>query len=160
MLDHAGEVPRIACWFFEQWRSLYEEEPLASVEHRIRTWLTRNQIPTAFVAVHDKRVVGTVALKPRDCRAWTTVHGWRACSLRPSIAGEALAHCLSRPRNDRPAHWELRSFTFTLLHRRISMNAWAGRSPAALTCAAVVSHSCLSLWAAPNSALDRTAIRH
>jgi predicted N-acetyltransferase YhbS len=66
MLDYAGEVPRIASWFFEQWRSLYEQEPLASVERRIRTWLTRNQIPTALVAVHDKQVVGTVALKLRE----------------------------------------------------------------------------------------------
>lgn len=66
MLDYPTEVPRIASWFFEQWRPLYTEESLASVERRIRTWLTRNQIPTALVAVSDKRIVGTVALKIRE----------------------------------------------------------------------------------------------
>jgi N-acetylglutamate synthase-like GNAT family acetyltransferase len=63
MIDYATDVPRIASWFFEQWRPLYTEESLASVERRIRTWLTRNQIPTALVAVSEKEVIGTVALK-------------------------------------------------------------------------------------------------
>lgn len=66
MLEYAGEVPRIASWFFEQWHPLYDEESLASVERRIRTWLTRNQIPTALVAVYNRQVVGTVALKLRE----------------------------------------------------------------------------------------------
>ena len=39
-----------------------------SVERRIRTWLTRNQIPTALVAVFDDWVIGTVALKDRELR--------------------------------------------------------------------------------------------
>lgn len=58
MADYASEVPRIAAWFFEQWRSLYGDESLASVESRIRTWLTRNQIPTALVAISDDGVIG------------------------------------------------------------------------------------------------------
>lgn len=66
MADYANEVPRIAAWFFEQWRPLYGDQSLASVERRIRTWLTRNQIPTALVAISDDRVIGTVALKDRE----------------------------------------------------------------------------------------------
>jgi len=66
MIDYASEVPRIASWFFEQWRPLYGDESVASVERRIRTWLTRNQIPTALVAISDNDVVGTVALKDRE----------------------------------------------------------------------------------------------
>ena len=66
MVDYANEVPRIASWFFEQWRPLYGDESLASVERRIRTWLTRNQIPTALVAISDDSVIGTVALKDRE----------------------------------------------------------------------------------------------
>jgi hypothetical protein len=69
MIDYASEVPRIAAWFFEQWRPLYGDESLASVERRIRTWLTRDQIPTALVAISEKKVVGTVALKDRECPA-------------------------------------------------------------------------------------------
>lgn len=66
MVDYAHEVPRIASWFFEQWRPLYGNESLASVERRIRTWLTRNQIPIALVAISDDSVIGTVALKDRE----------------------------------------------------------------------------------------------
>ena len=66
MIDYASEVPRIASWFFEQWRPLYGDESVASVERRIRTWLTRNQIPTALVAISDNDVVGTVALNDRE----------------------------------------------------------------------------------------------
>jgi GNAT superfamily N-acetyltransferase len=66
MADYASEVPRIASWFFEQWRPLYGDQSLSSVERRIRTWLTRNQIPTALVAISDDGVIGTVALKDRE----------------------------------------------------------------------------------------------
>lgn len=66
MADYVAAVPRIASWFFEQWRSVYGEESQASVERRIRTWLTRGRIPTALVAVCENQVVGTVALKRRE----------------------------------------------------------------------------------------------
>lgn len=66
MVEHADEVPRIATWFFEEWRSLYGEESQVSVQGRIKSWLTRNEIPTALVAVSDGHVVGTVVLEEKE----------------------------------------------------------------------------------------------
>ncbi|MEO8411937.1 MAG: GNAT family N-acetyltransferase [Propionivibrio sp.] len=66
MIEYADAVPRIAAWFHKEWRSLYGDETQASVQKRIETWLTRRQIPTAFVAVSDDQVVATVALKENE----------------------------------------------------------------------------------------------
>ena len=66
LVDHADAVPSVAGWFFDEWREIYGEETPASVQRRIETWLTRNQIPTALVAVAGNQVVGTVALKETE----------------------------------------------------------------------------------------------
>lgn len=66
MVAYATEVPRIASWFYEEWRSFYGEQSLASVQHRIESWLTRDKIPTALVAICDGQVIGTVALKEKE----------------------------------------------------------------------------------------------
>lgn len=66
MIEHAGAVPRIAAWFFEEWRLIYGGETQASVQRRIESWLTQRQIPTALVALSGNQVVGTVALKERE----------------------------------------------------------------------------------------------
>ena len=64
--EYARSVPRIAAWFFEEWRSIYGEETQESVQRRIETWLTPKKIPTALVAVADNQVIGTVALKSNE----------------------------------------------------------------------------------------------
>jgi GNAT superfamily N-acetyltransferase len=66
LIEHANAIPSIAAWFYEEWREIYGKETQASVQQRIETWLTRNQIPTAFVAVAEGQVVGTVALKESE----------------------------------------------------------------------------------------------
>lgn len=71
MVEYADEVPRIAKWFFEEWRSLYGEESQASVLRRIESWLTRDQIPTALVAVSEGHVVGTVVLKEKELQHYS-----------------------------------------------------------------------------------------
>jgi len=73
MIEYASEVPRIASWFFNEWRSLYGSETSASVQRRIESWLTRDRIPTALVAVHEGRIIGTVALKEQEIEkvSWT-----------------------------------------------------------------------------------------
>ncbi len=63
MIEHASEVPRIASWFYDEWRALYVNQSPVSVQRRIESWLTRDRIPTALVAVCEGRVIGTVALK-------------------------------------------------------------------------------------------------
>lgn len=63
MVDHVAAVPLIAAWLFKEWRPLYGHETKASVQHRIESWLARDVIPTALVALCEARVVGTVALK-------------------------------------------------------------------------------------------------
>lgn len=70
MSNYAGEIPRIALWFFEEWRSLYGNQSLPSVQRRIESWLTQDRIPTSLVAVLDEHVVGTVALKLRELPEW------------------------------------------------------------------------------------------
>jgi predicted N-acetyltransferase YhbS len=82
MVEYASEVPRIAAWFFEEWRSLYGEETQASVRQRIEGWLTKNQIPTALVAVSEGQVVGTVVLKDRELQQF---------SFSPWLAGLFVA---------------------------------------------------------------------
>lgn len=66
LADHADAIPEIARWFFAEWRAIYGEETLASVQQRITTWATRGRLPTALVAVSDGQVIGTVALKVRE----------------------------------------------------------------------------------------------
>lgn len=78
MIEYAEDVPRIAAWFFEEWRSLYGEETQTSVQQRIESWLTRKQIPTAFVAVAEGQVIGTVVLKERELQQ---------CPYSPWLAG-------------------------------------------------------------------------
>ena len=82
MVEYASEVPRIAAWFFEEWHSLYGEETQASVRQRIEGWLTKNQIPTALVAVSEGQVIGTVALKDRELQHF---------SFSPWLAGLFVA---------------------------------------------------------------------
>ena len=82
MVEYANEVPRIAVWFFEEWRSLYGEKTQASVRQRIEGWLTKNQIPTALVAVSEGQVIGTVALKDRELQHF---------SFSPWLAGLFVA---------------------------------------------------------------------
>jgi N-acetylglutamate synthase-like GNAT family acetyltransferase len=66
LVDHANAIPSIAQWFYDEWREIYGVETPASVQQRIETWLTRNRIPTALVAVATNQVVGTVALKEHE----------------------------------------------------------------------------------------------
>lgn len=61
LADHVDAIPSIAAW-----REIYGMETQASVQQRIGTWVDRNQIPTALVAVAGNQVIGTVALKERE----------------------------------------------------------------------------------------------
>lgn len=66
LADFADAIPNIAEWFYDEWHDIYGAETQASVQLRIGTLVTRNQIPTALVAVEGCQVIGTVALKESE----------------------------------------------------------------------------------------------
>jgi len=100
IIEHPEEVPRIAAWFFEEWRSLYGEETQMSVQRRIETWLTRKQIPTAFVQFGQcgDWHRGTEAERAIAVFLLALVG---ACSLCQSFAAEVLGQFLLRLLNAR-----------------------------------------------------------
>jgi N-acetylglutamate synthase-like GNAT family acetyltransferase len=82
MSDYRSDVPKIASWFYEEWRSLYGDETLESVRKRIDGWCVQDKLPTALVAVHEGVVIGTVALKERELEQ---------CAYTPWLAGLYVA---------------------------------------------------------------------
>ena len=64
--DFSHWVPTISAWFYAEWREFYVDQTEADVRQRVASWLERDRIPTALVAVADGEVVGTVALKERE----------------------------------------------------------------------------------------------
>jgi predicted N-acetyltransferase YhbS len=66
LIDHPEYLPQLAQWLFEQWGPVLGEETPAARIKKLKTHLSRDELPIAWVAHANGQVLGTAALRVHD----------------------------------------------------------------------------------------------
>ena len=77
LADHPEHIPKLAAWFYEQWRWFLPPESSAStIEAKFRTHLNRDAPPIALVALHGNELLGTASLRVNDMDVFAELRPW------------------------------------------------------------------------------------
>ncbi len=63
LADHLEMVPKIAGWFYREWRQLIPGYTLDDVIKKVSERIHKNKMPLALLAYQGKELIGTAALK-------------------------------------------------------------------------------------------------
>ena len=77
LADFPDAVPLLARWFYREWHD-FDGRSLADVEAQLAENLTRDSIPTTFLAQSGSEVVGTASLDLTDLPAFGHLSPWLA----------------------------------------------------------------------------------
>jgi GNAT superfamily N-acetyltransferase len=95
--NHLDAIPELARWHHEEWQAV---TPHLSIDDRIegfRERAHRGSIPTGFVAVLDRRVVGMACLVSCDVHSHAHLTPWLATVLvSPLHRGRGIGTALSK----------------------------------------------------------------
>ena len=66
LIHHPEYVPQLAQWLFEQWGSVLGEENLEVRIKKLQAHMNRDELPIAWVAHANGKLLGTAALRVHD----------------------------------------------------------------------------------------------
>jgi len=76
LIDHPEYIPQLGKWLFEQWgRLLGDETPEARIK-KLEAHLNRKELPIAWVAHADGKLLGTAALRVHDLKGREDLTPW------------------------------------------------------------------------------------
>jgi GNAT superfamily N-acetyltransferase len=64
--DRVELIPIVARWHFDEWGRLDADSSFEKTCETISEWRNRDQAPLMVLAIEDKKLVGTAALKPHE----------------------------------------------------------------------------------------------
>jgi predicted N-acetyltransferase YhbS len=78
LADHPAAAPILAAWHHREWADLLPDWSLEQALAELRTHTGRRQIPTTFVAIAEKQVIGSASLLVADLDGWEQLTPWLA----------------------------------------------------------------------------------
>ena len=95
LIEHPEYVPQLAQWLFEQWSSILGEKTLEARIKKLKTHMSRHQLPIAWVAHANRQLLGTAALRVHDLEGREDLTPWLGgvfvgAQFRRRGIGEAL----------------------------------------------------------------------
>lgn len=96
LADHVEAIPQLARWHHAQWASVTPHLTLSDREARLRARAHRGSVPTGFVAVLNRSVVGLACLVGCDLESHAHLTPWLASVLVASDhRGRGIGSALS-----------------------------------------------------------------
>jgi predicted N-acetyltransferase YhbS len=95
LADHQEFAPLLAAWHFDEWKELLPAWSLEKAVAELRSHTQRRQIPTTFIAMERRSVIGSASLLAADLDGWEHLSPWVASVyVVPERRGEGIGRLL------------------------------------------------------------------
>jgi GNAT superfamily N-acetyltransferase len=76
LIDYPHYIPQLAQWLFEQWNSILGEKTPEVRIKKLKAHMNRDELPIAWVAHANGRLLGTAALRVHDLEGREDLTPW------------------------------------------------------------------------------------
>ena len=92
LADRRATIPKIAAWYFDQWRDRIPENSVEEISRRLEKYLNRDKIPLALVAVDNDSLLGVGQLKYYEMDIYPLKEHWiGGIFVPPEHRGKGIA---------------------------------------------------------------------
>jgi N-acetylglutamate synthase-like GNAT family acetyltransferase len=76
LIDHPEFIPQLAQWLFEEWDTMLGEKTPDARVKKLKAHMNRDELPIAWVAHANGRLLGTAALRVHDIEGREDLTPW------------------------------------------------------------------------------------
>ena len=95
LIDHPEYIPQLAQWLFEEWGWILVDETLETRTEKLKTHMSRDKLPIAWIAHANGQLLGTAALRVHDLDGREDLTPWLGgVFVRPDFRGQGIGAAL------------------------------------------------------------------